>query len=792
MSNIIKSNYSIQHRVESFFNGSQIVFDSDGEHFYCAYGSTINKVCVEDGQVKAQVKSGNEDDPIIRFAISSDDELLVIAYYSGLITKFRLKEDVIEREFRSVHNAPISQIRINPDNSYIATSSSDGTVKLWNITNHYCSHNFKGVNGLISCLEFMKNDCTGEEMLLCSGGDDCIYVFSLETSRRKDKLCKHCSTVTGIQFSDDKRTMVSVGRDKISVVWSVKDDDTSFATAVRTIPLFESVESLVIINPADLREILNTDTLTFATVGEQGTIKFWDSATGAMILSQNQEPLSMDRNPSVPCFEILHRPQHRQLAVVSSERDVFIYELPYLALAQQLQGHLDEILSTCWFADDKYLAIACNSNDLKIMEVATSRCQHLKGHQDIAVCVASFPSDPMCIISSSKDCTILVWKFDSDMKARIIFKATGPTHAIHSLAVSPYERVFFSGGEDTTLKRWALPDDDSSDSSEETKMLISTNTIKAHEGRIDAIDVSPNDQLVATGSRDKLAKIFAAGGLQVIATLKGHRRGVSAVKFSPIDQVIVTAADMNLRMWNLKDFTCLKTFQGHDCAVLNFSFLSTGLQLLSMGADGNMKLWDCKTSECTKTIDAHSGSTWSLSITNNDSLVATGGQDERLIIWKDVTEEEQRQRLENLQHQVVQEQDFMNYMNKKKWKKALNMAIKMENQSKALNVLREIILEPDGYDELVKIISKRSLDQIDFIVECCLSWTSTARNSSIAQQVLNIIIRSFDNQELIKLPSLTSSMDQLMTLTEKSFNRYERLVQEATFVDFLMNSLRIQ
>lgn len=798
MSKTLKTSYNVKHRVESFFTGSQIVFDENGEHFFCAYGSIVNKVCVQDGQVKAQISTKNEGDTVIKFTLSSNNGLLVIAYFSGLITKFNLGDDVVEREFKSIHKAPVSQLKINSTDTLLATASSDGTVKLWNLINHYCSHNLKGVNGVINNVEFLEGTRDGEEdLLFCTGGDDCIHVFSLETSKRKAKLSKHCSTITDLKFSADGQRMISVGRDKIAVVWDIKRGNESFGSALRTIPVYESVESLVIIETKLLSQVFGQETdgdlLVFATVGEEGSIKFWDTKTGAKVLSQNQAPLSNDRNPSAPCFQLIHRPGHNQLSVVSTERDIFIYDLPYLNLTQQLQGHLDEILSICWFANDNYLAIACNSNDLKVMEVGTSRCQHLKGHTDIAVCVASLPCDPMRIISSSKDCTILVWQFDQDMNPTIIYRATGHTHAVHSLSVSPHEPVFFSGGEDTTLKRWVIHElKTDGDVIEEPKAIISTNTVKAHDARIDAIDVSPNEQLVATGSRDKTARIFSASGLQIIATLKGHRRGVNAIQFSPIDQVIVTAADMNLRMWNLQDFTCVKTFQGHDCAVLNFSFLSSGLQILSMGADGNMKMWDCKANECTKTIDAHSGSTWTLSLTKDDKFVATGGQDEKLVIWKDVTEEEREERLANLQTQVVQEQDFVNFINKKKWKKALNMAIKMENQSKTLSVLREIVLEPNGFEELEEVIAMRTLDQINFIIDCCLTWTSTAKNSSLAQQVLNILIRRYDNVQLARLPAMNSSMDQLKVLTEKSFNRCERLVQEATFVDFFMKSFRIQ
>lgn len=791
-SKLLKSNYGVSHQTESFFTGTYLEFEESGEHFFCSYGSSINKVSTSDGQVKANIKAKDEEDVVVQFALSPDGQLIVIAYASGLVAKFNLVDSVIEREFKSIHNAPISKMKINPSGTSLATGSSDGTIKLWNLKNHYCSHNLKGVNGVVSCIEFLEVD--DRNYLFCSGGDDLIHVFDLDQNKRITRLKAHCSTITDMKISSDLTKLISVGRDKLAAVWDIsKKEEQLLGQRIRTIPLYETVESVVILDSDSAEKLLlrpvDQDSLIFTTIGEEGLIKFWDAKTGAKIFEQNVSPLSSDRSPNRPCFQLCSRPKHNQLCAISLERDIFVYDLPHLSLSQQLQGHIDEILSACWFASDKFIALACNSVDLKVIDISNSKCQHLKGHKDIVLCVKPVPKDPFCLISSSKDCTILVWKFNpDDMSARIQYSATGHTNAVHSLGVLYGESTFLSAGEDTTLKRWSF----SANSEDSPKPLIASQTIKAHDDRVDDIDISPNDQLVATGSRDKTAKIFSVANLQVLGTLKGHRRGVNAVRFSPIDQVIVTAADLCLRLWNLNDFSCLKTFQGHDCAVLNVSFLSSGLQLLSVGSDGNMKLWDVKANECTKTIDAHSGLTWALSITSDDDLVVTGGQDEKLVIWKDVTKEEQEERLANMQFQVLHEQDFQNHITKKKWRKALLVALSLGNQAKTLCVIREILLDSEGVARLEKILKGRPLDQIDFILDCCTGWMSSARNSPVAQQVMNIVFHQLESEQLMKMPSMLSSMDQLKTLTEKSFSRYERLAQEATFVDFFLNSTRIQ
>ena len=71
--------------------------------------------------------------------------------------------------------------------------------------------------------------------------------------------------------------------------------------------------------------------------------------------------------------------------------------------------------------------------------------------------------------------------------------------------------------------------------------------------------VSPNDKLLATGSQDRTAKLWALPQCQLLGVFTGHRRGLWNVQFSPMDQVLATAsADGTIKLWALQDFSCLK------------------------------------------------------------------------------------------------------------------------------------------------------------------------------------------------------------------------------------------
>jgi U3 small nucleolar RNA-associated protein 13 len=55
----------------------------------------------------------------------------------------------------------------------------------------------------------------------------------------------------------------------------------------------------------------------------------------------------------------------------------------------------------------------------------------------------------------------------------------------------------------------------------------------------------------------------------------------------------------------VKDYSCLKTFEGHETSVLRVAFVTSGMQLISASSDGLLKLWNIKTGECVNTFEGH-------------------------------------------------------------------------------------------------------------------------------------------------------------------------------------------
>ena len=78
------------------------------------------------------------------------------------------------------------------------------------------------------------------------------------------------------------------------------------------------------------------------------------------------------------------------------------------------------------------------------------------------------------------------------------------------------------------------------------------------------------------------SQLWSAVDLTLLGVLRGHKRGIWCIHFSPVDQCVATgSADGTVKLWALADFSCVRTFEGHDASVLKVVFLNRGMQLFS-------------------------------------------------------------------------------------------------------------------------------------------------------------------------------------------------------------------
>lgn len=272
---------------------------------------------------------------------------------------------------------------------------------------------------------------------------------------------------------------------------------------------------------------------------------------------------------------------------------------------------------------DSHLALATNSSLIRVYSTTTLDSRLLDGHKDTVLSL-DHSADGSVLVSSSKDKTAQVWMPSTvdGVEYHCVALCEGHAESVGAVALcrerqgegqsSSSLRFMFTGSQDRTIKMWDLSEVSSTPDPIRCKSLT---TLKVHEKDINSLDVSPNDKFLVSGSQDRTAKVyeivysvgkFIRGELRELGVCKGHKRGVWSVRFGRAERVLATgSADRTVKLWNLDDFTCVKTFEGHTNSVLRVDFINYGMQLVSTASDGLVKIWNVRSEECITTLDNH-------------------------------------------------------------------------------------------------------------------------------------------------------------------------------------------
>ncbi|RMX70314.1 hypothetical protein KXD40_001708 [Peronospora effusa] len=735
------------------------------------------------------------------------------------------------------HDTPVLAMGFDPSGTLLATGGSDRIVKVFDVDKGFCTHSFRGHSGIVTLVQFHPD---AKRLSLVSASDDAtVRVWDLYTQKQMACIQDHMSLVTSVAFSEDGYTMLSAGRDKVVNFWDLRDQKLS-----KTVVVHEAVEGLVVV-PSTYKCVTNaaagksqdTKAIYFLIAGEKGVLRLWRSSGNACETLFTQKS---DASSAVTYTDMLLSATRREVVVVSSEQNFVVFD-ENLTRRTQIIGFNDDILNLKYIpkadasgAPSDVLAVATNSEQIRLLNRNTLSCELLSGHTDIVMALAVSP-DGRWLVSASKDRTARLWdlrptggKKMGKTLPRCVAKCAGHTEALGAIAISQRATsfatgaaFFVTGSSDKTLKMWSLQPlaglYATPAKPAPTELTISSlGAVKAHDKDVNALAVSPNDRFIASVSQDKLIKVWhtqqaGAGRLLTLAGVcRGHKRGVWAVEFSPVDQCLASASgDKTVKVWSVKDFSCLKTFEGHTASVLNVQFACAGMQILSAGADGLVKLWTIKSNECEATLDNHEDKIWALAVSKDSSEMVSGGADSTINLWRDFTEEEERVQQDDRDAKLLKEQELFNCLRNNKLLDALRLAFELNHPNRMLQILRDLLegprhkdqpvlpggkpIDPDNFspeDIFAPVVQSLEDEQLTTLMKWLRDWNTNARNSSVCQVLMSTILRTLPPSRLKSLDDVSKTVEALIAYSERHFQRIDRMLQKSYLVDFSVVTMK--
>lgn len=129
--------------------------------------------------------------------------------------------------------------------------------------------------------------------------------------------------------------------------------------------------------------------------------------------------------------------------------------------------------------------------------------------------------------------------------------------------------------------------------------------IKLSSKSIRVMAVATGKKHLALGLSDHTIKILdLANDFQPVANLVGHTNSVFALNYSPDELLLASGSrDVNLKFWDSTNYTLIESIVAHMYAINYLSFKEDGNLLVTCSMDKSIKIWDTADRKLLKVID---------------------------------------------------------------------------------------------------------------------------------------------------------------------------------------------
>lgn len=151
---------------------------------------------------------------------------------------------------------------------------------------------------------------------------------------------------------------------------------------------------------------------------------------------------------------------------------------------------------------------------------------------------------------------------------------------------------------------------------------------------VSSVAYSPAGDRLATGSADKVARIFDPQSGRELTAYQGHDDAISAVQFHPDGQLLATGSyDHSAAVWDTAKGKLLHRLTGHKGAIMAVAFSPDKTTLATASLDQTVKLWDVATGALKTTLIGHKSWVNALAYHPKAEWLATASSDGTILIW---------------------------------------------------------------------------------------------------------------------------------------------------------------
>ena len=517
---------------------------------------------------------------------------------------------LVELNLLNGHTGGITSIAFSPDSLTLASSSSDETVRLWDVATGTLKTTLTGHTKVIRSITFSPDG----SIVAGAGSDKTIHLWDTMSGEYKASFRGHTRSINSVAFSPDGHTLASGSWDNTVQLWDVA---TGKQKAVLTEHTFFGDHTSGISHVA-----FSSDGQTFvsAAYNEEG-VRFWNAMTGEHIRWVDTGKIS----------SLALSPDGRTLATGTRRHRLDLWDVADGKHKLAFTGHTGYVNAIAFSPDGRTL-VSGGGWDLFLWDsMEGAQKGEITGHL-MGVYSIAFTPDSRTLASTGINHTVLLWDIHNRQHtATLIGERIGDR--IFNITFSPDGHIL-AGSSGWRIVLWGVP------SGYLHTVLEGYTGNSVSGGGIRSVAFSPDGRFLASGSGHGDHKIqIWYGGRTHKVTLTGHTEGITSIAFSPDSRTLASGSqDHTVRLWDVVSETHKITLTGHTGWVNSVAFSPDGKTLASGSEDTTICLWDTVTGKHQLTLTGHTGSVESVAFSPDGKTLASGGgyQDHAVQLW-DVT-----------------------------------------------------------------------------------------------------------------------------------------------------------
>ncbi|PPQ65191.1 hypothetical protein CVT24_011375 [Panaeolus cyanescens] len=300
--------------------------------------------------------------------------------------------DALKGHSKWVTSLSWEPIHINPTSPRLASSSKDGTVRVWSTSTRKVLYTLGGHTASVNIVKWGgAGGKTG--VLYTASSDRTVRIWDAEQGRPLHTLKEHAHWVTTLALNTDfvLRTgpFDHTGKKPASDEEAQKLAQGRYDALLRTTPE-------VLISGSDDHTLFLWSPFPASSPAS--------SSTGSVT-----KPVARLTGHQRQVSHVAFSPDGRWAASAAWDNSVRVWEGRTGKFVATLRGHVGAVYRLAWSADSRLLISASKDSTLKIWDLKTYKIKvDLPGHTDEVYCV-DFVADK--VVSGGRDKTVKIWKY---------------------------------------------------------------------------------------------------------------------------------------------------------------------------------------------------------------------------------------------------------------------------------------------------------------------------------------------------------------------------------------------